>query len=452
MSSLSSASRVPDPTTVLLQPNYGKPPAVSANRGSQQTIAQLRASIAVGGVNLEAMLQRIVDAAQLFTDANGAAIALRQDKWIVCRARAGDMAPDLNSRLDGGSGISGECLRSGQALFCNDTATDPRVNAEACRRLGLRSLAAAPIGEKPRVQGILEAFSAQPDAFGDTELSLLRELAELVTAAQQDSGKAAVVRISKKLAGNALTFSKGKFAVAALVVLAVVLWLGLRIKTRAEHSGLPAASAQPSQPLRSPEIVDSSRQVLQPQLLPVSNGNLKPSPSAGIVMASKTAKVGGTGAVAQPVPEVVSNPLLNVPASRSRLPEPVHESTPVPPQVAIVSGGSTKAIAGLLSGAIVFPQQPAVRLSQGLSGGTLQGKVNPIYPNDALVQRLQGRVTLAGVIAEDGRLRDLKVLHGDPLLARAALQAVSQWRYEPYKLNGEPISRATTITLIFKLP
>jgi protein TonB len=68
------------------------------------------------------------------------------------------------------------------------------------------------------------------------------------------------------------------------------------------------------------------------------------------------------------------------------------------------------------------------------------------------MQRQQGRVTLDGVIAESGRLQDLKVVNGNPLLARAAMQAVSQWRYQPFKLNGEPIRRATTITLIFKLP
>jgi protein TonB len=59
---------------------------------------------------------------------------------------------------------------------------------------------------------------------------------------------------------------------------------------------------------------------------------------------------------------------------------------------------------------------------------------------------------LDAVIAEDGRLQNVTVVKGDPVLARAATQAVSQWRYQPYKLNGEPIKRATTITLIFKLP
>src|SRR5215469_18488745 len=187
--SLSSASRIPDPVNVRSQPKPQLVPRLGANRGSTQILAELRATIAVGGVNLDAMLQRIVDAAQMFTDANGAAIALQHDNWVVCRARAGEMAPDLNSTLDRGSGISGECLRSGKALCCHDTSADSRVDGAACRRLGLRSLAAAPIGQRPSVQGILEAFSVRPHAFGDTEVGLLKELAELVIAAQHGSTK-----------------------------------------------------------------------------------------------------------------------------------------------------------------------------------------------------------------------------------------------------------------------
>src|SRR5581483_213115 len=104
--SLSSASRLPDPASLLFQPK-NELAGFAADWGRKQTLAQLRASIAAGGVNLDAMLQRIVNAAQLFTYADGAAIALHQDNWIICRARAGEMAPDLESKLDMSSGISG---------------------------------------------------------------------------------------------------------------------------------------------------------------------------------------------------------------------------------------------------------------------------------------------------------------------------------------------------------
>ena len=452
--SLSSASRIPEPESVLLQPKRQLPRLV-VNRGSTQILAELRATIAVGGVNLNDMLQRIVDAAQTFTDANGAAIALQHDNWVVCRARAGEMAPDLNSTLDRDSGISGECLRSGKALYCQDTFADSRVDATACRLLGLRSLAAAPIGERPSVRGILETFSARPHAFGDTEVSLLKELAELVTAAQQGSTKpvALLTRMHEKPAHKARSFSKRLLIAAALVAIAFVGWLGLRKRT--EHSSVAAAAgAHPLQSESPSAAVDLSRLELKPS--PV-HGNTKTSPPAGVVMASKIARSGGGEAViARPSPEAASNadgpPLLNVPAPRSQPPQspsPV-ESAPIPPPVADLSGSSDKAIAGLLSRSAVFSHP--VLISQGVSGGTLEYKVNPIYPREALMQRRQGQVTLDGVVAEDGRLRELKVVDGDPILAHAAMQAVSQWRYRPYKLNGEPIRMDTKITLIFKLP
>lgn len=451
-SSLFSASRTPDPTSVLLQP---KPqlPRLSANRESTQILAELRATIAGGGVDVDNMLQRIVDAAQIFTHANGAAVALEQDNWVVCRARAGEMAPDLNSTLDRGSGISAECLRSGKALCCHDTFADSRVDAAVCRHLGLRSLAVAPIGERPSVQGILEAFSARPYAFGDTELSLLKELAQLVSVAQQGSTRPVAVlrRMHENLASKALSFSKRKLIAAALVTLAFVVWLDLR--KRPEHSSLAAASGPHPLPSESsPAAVDFPR--LDPKPSPINHGNIKTNSPAGIVMASKITRFSaGDGVIARSSPEAASDadkPVLKMPAPRSQPPQSPDENAPIPPPVAEVSGSSNQAIAGLLSSSATFPQP--VMISQGLSGGTLEYKVNPIYPSLARTLRRQGRVTLDGVIAEDGRLRHLKVVDGDPMLAGAAMQAVSKWRYHPYKLNGEPIRMGTTITLIFKLP
>lgn len=453
--SLSSTSRMPDQASLQLKSKHELTRSPE-NWESRQIVAQLRASIAVGALNLDAMLQRIVDAAQLFTDANGAAIALQQDDSVVCRARAGEMAPDLSSRLNSDSGISGECLRSGKALCCHDAWADSRVDAEACRRLGLRSLAAAPIGESPKVYGILEAFSAQPHAFGDSEIKLLEELAELVSAAQQGREPTAVgTRIREKFAARAPSFSKGKLIVAGFFALLLLVWIGLRKKPERPRLAT-TVGAQPLKSPSSPPAIDPSTVALKSEGLPVRHDNTRAKPSAGIVMASNIRKFGASeNAIAQPLPKAASNPgtpPLNTPVLHLPSPQPADESTPVPPPVVTVSVSSDKGIAGLLSDSSAFPQQPSVRLSQGLSGGTLQDKVNPVYPAVALVQRRQGQVTLDGVIAEDGKLHDLKVIKGDPLLARAAMQAVSQWRYQPYKLNGEPISRPTTITLIFKLP
>jgi TonB family protein len=134
------------------------------------------------GVEDEVVLRKIAEAALSATGADGAALALRRDGEVVCVARAGEMAPPLDARLDDSSGISGECLRQGQALRCEDTETDDRVDAEACRSLGLRSLAVAAVQQGDQVVGILEVFSQHPSTFTERHLEVLRQLSELVIA------------------------------------------------------------------------------------------------------------------------------------------------------------------------------------------------------------------------------------------------------------------------------
>ena len=96
---------------------------------------------------LDLVLNEVVEEARLATRASGAAIALARDGEMVCRATTGGNAPDLGVRLETTSGLSGACLQTGTIQQCGDTETDPRVNAEACRRLGVRSILVLPLGD-----------------------------------------------------------------------------------------------------------------------------------------------------------------------------------------------------------------------------------------------------------------------------------------------------------------
>jgi TonB family protein len=91
-------------------------------------------------------------------------------------------------------------------------------------------------------------------------------------------------------------------------------------------------------------------------------------------------------------------------------------------------------------------------ISQGFSGGVLVHKVQPIYPRQAVPLRLEGSVLLQATVAENGAIRDLKVTSGHPMLARAAIEAVSEWRYRPFLLNGKPIQKQVDISIDFKMP
>jgi periplasmic protein TonB len=121
-----------------------------------------------------------------------------------------------------------------------------------------------------------------------------------------------------------------------------------------------------------------------------------------------------------------------------------------------VPGG---AMGGVLGGIIgntptVVPKAATpqrVRVSQGVSQGLLIRQVKPNYPALARQARIQGTVVLQALISKDGSIENLHLVSGHPMLAPAAIDAVKQWKYKPYFLNGEPVEVETTINVNFTL-
>jgi periplasmic protein TonB len=85
-----------------------------------------------------------------------------------------------------------------------------------------------------------------------------------------------------------------------------------------------------------------------------------------------------------------------------------------------------------------------------VSQGLLIKRVQPKYPSAALAVHTEGAVQIQATINKEGTVTNLKVLSGDPVLAHAALEAVRQWRYKPYYLDGDPVEIQTQITVNFK--
>ncbi len=102
---------------------------------------------------------------------------------MLCRASSGPNAPELGALLSMEHGLSGESVRTRQALRCDDTETDPRVNREGCRQLGIASVVVMPIVSEHRVLGVFELFAGKPHAFGERDLSALQRLGEMVETA-----------------------------------------------------------------------------------------------------------------------------------------------------------------------------------------------------------------------------------------------------------------------------
>jgi periplasmic protein TonB len=120
-----------------------------------------------------------------------------------------------------------------------------------------------------------------------------------------------------------------------------------------------------------------------------------------------------------------------------------------------VPGGSLGGVMGSIinsTGAVPKVATPQrVRVSQGVSSGLLIKKVQPNYPPLARQARIQGQVVLQAEISKEGTIQNLQLISGHPMLAPAAIEAVKQWRYKPYLLNGEPVAVDTQVVVNFTL-
>jgi N-acetylmuramoyl-L-alanine amidase len=162
-------------------------------RRQTQSAGQAKSSDAsqVEKFALDEVLQLVAERALTLTGASGVAIALAEGDAIICRASAGEIAPDKLAKLNPNSGFSGACFRTGQIVRCDDTENDPRVNVQAARRLGTRSMVAVPLAGRHGTIGLLEAFSNRAYGFKDSNIRSLNLLAELILAALKPEDESA---------------------------------------------------------------------------------------------------------------------------------------------------------------------------------------------------------------------------------------------------------------------
>jgi len=118
-------------------------------------------------------------------------------------------------------------------------------------------------------------------------------------------------------------------------------------------------------------------------------------------------------------------------------------------QMGGVIGGIVNAASNLPVPKIATPQR--IRVSSGVQSGLLIRKVNPTYPPLARQARIQGVVILQAQISKEGNIENLQLISGHPMLAPAAIEAVKQWKYKPYLLNGEPVEVETQVQVNFTL-
>jgi TonB family protein len=425
-----------------------------------------------GTTELDVVLRRVTESAQSLSGATGSAIAIRNGndrngEQVLCVARSGENAPPLGSRLDANSGISGECLLTGRVLHSNDTNADHRVDPEVCRQLGLRSIIVLPVRGKKRIAGVLEVFSTQPHAFTREHIDSLKRLTEMIEMAcgsKPDDGLDGLVRQGfRAIEPTARSFSwrnRLRFplsflknrrsywiaggGLASLILVALISIEAFHSSANRDDSRQAAQSTVNPSPPETAEILLQSaagsgdRQTKRARHVVNNNEN----EHGGLEKASKIEVLASNGKPA--THESVASEMSSTVSGHSQAGEDLNSDQA--PSLPLAENSTDPG--GLFGASAMMPRlSPAI--SQGMTGGILDHRVNPVYPPGALAMKLEGQVVLAAVVTKTGEVRDVRLVKGSPILARAAMDAVKQWHYKPYRLNGEPLESQTEITVQF---
>lgn len=274
---------------------------------------------------------------------------------------------------------------------------------------------------------------------------------------------------------------KGLLTVLALVVVLAAAYFGwtrmnpnggLPFLQKQAAPAIPAPAARPQAMTATPQTTGAIQETTVPGASSPSLTNEVVTPGSEHQMTAPAAKP----SAAKPAAEkpsaaesaAASEPEITVTTKQEQIvvkndfsQHPHAKSTPdaappvEPAMLGVASDSDEKAISGIATTSATVPKpvsMQALRVSQGVSQGLLVKRVQPAYPAQARQMRVQGAVELQATISKEGDITAVKVLHGDSTLARAAVDAVRQWKYKPYFLNGEPVEIQTQVTVNFKLP
>ena len=439
-----------------------KPDTPSRPQGHPQ-IEDLTSRLEAHGIRstelvLDLVLHDLADEARQAVGATGAAIALEREGELVCRAAAGSSAPDLGVRIHTESGLSGICVKQGRTQICKDTECDDRVDAEACRRLGVRSTVIIPLFCAGQIIGILEVFSSRPNAYTTEDVTKLKALAESAAQTVQTARKKSSASAETKIIPSAEKASEPAppLSVSSIMekvhpvdpAVRVLRWLviGLAIPLLV-LIGFDAGwhRMRAPGPVRAPQGEQVTEPQSQAQAPAASIPSTPANPSPAKVMASKPSPRDDVssrgGLIIYQNGKVVYREFASLSGRRGES----LQGQSVAKNAATGEILSTK-------GQGSAPEQTSVSVAAGITGGRLLKSARPQYPTEAIVNKREGTVMLHGTVGPDGVMKDLKVVSGDSLLAQAAVEAVQQWQYEPYRRNGKPVNMPIDITIDFNLP
>jgi protein TonB len=256
---------------------------------------------------------------------------------------------------------------------------------------------------------------------------------------------------------------KNGFVIAMLAILVIALAAYFNSR-RHEKKALekPAATATQVQAVPNAARVGSAQEQPTTPAVPQSHvmrqGTIfappaasKPSPSVKSAAPGAT-EAGAIVALPQVAPMKVKSDLSRHTGANPAPNDQTSLPAPTPLNITGPANVGDKALSNLVAGSPTTSPKSTpevLNISQGVAQGLLIKKVQPIYPPQALAKRIQGLVQLQATISQDGTITNLKVISGPDVLGQAAMEAVRQWKYQPYYVNGRPVEIQTQITVKF---
>jgi diguanylate cyclase (GGDEF)-like protein len=168
-------------------------------------IIQAQSEIAKRDLDLGGVMDFVAEQVQQLTGAGGAIVELAEGDEMVYRAASGMAKAQLGLRLSRQGSLSGLCVAAAEILRCDDSDTDPRVDREACRKVGLRSMVTAPLKHGDTVVGVLKLASPGVAAFSERDIQMLRLMSDLIAAAIHHSAQFDANELYHRATHDALT-------------------------------------------------------------------------------------------------------------------------------------------------------------------------------------------------------------------------------------------------------
>jgi len=406
------------------------PASAAATESSAEALAAARRDAA--------MLALATQRAASFTNADGAALAVGTAAGMCCCAAIGN-APTIGTALNNNSGLSGVCLRTAELVQCDDTETDPRVNAAACRELNLRSLIVVPILFEGNLRGVLELFSSKPYGFDVRHRQHLEAVARSIAPLLSDISWEKLEQQFQLPAGEVSssptveetpvsTAETGTADEGAVSPTEQSAWATSQIVCSDADSSLvtetDSASVAPAVEKRRRSPVAVVLVTIVVLLLALAAGAwffLSHDRVMKIIRLGRISSIFRTSAAPSVPPQ-------NSPAVK-----------PADPDITVTQNGFA-----LPEGSL----RPAGQLSDVVPGKPVH-MVQPVYPAAARSAGVLGTVVLTAIIDTNGFLENVKFVRGPDVLAPAAIEALQQWLYEPYRLKGKPVVVETTFVVSF---